>query len=688
MREQSLAMSTEIKRMFRVFVRLTVMLGLVGYGLVTHAFVVTVADQKVNLVPHAQVLLDPTGEITFEQINADPARYAFKPLPPEDSGLSLGFTSATYWIRLDLSRQEQAPIRWILEIPFVAIDKVQWFPPSGQQSSSGTMVDLSAKQIFTRVHAFYADLSTEPQAFYLRVQSSYPLTVPLELMQTDVFGKQQLLDTMAQFLYYGGLLALLFYNLVIFFTNRDRRYFFYCLFALCVGMGMFAGNGYGRLFLWPDWESFDRISQGLFMSLAAAVGLLFTNEFLQLRRRKPGAYWALTTFMWAEFAIAAGLFASLFVSMPVASLYFSNFAVSTVAILVCIAVAVSLARKGVREARYFVVSWGFLAIGSVVATLRVLDLVPSNVITLYAVQICSGLEALFFSFALADRLRSERIKRGLAQKRLLEAEQQTVKALRVSEERLEQAVDVRTQELRALLVKEQQVRDQYVRFGAMIAHEFRNPLNVIEAQNTLMELDPQASADKVQKRVGVVRSAVGRLANLFDQWLQSDRLSQAFAKITPLPIDTIGLIDDVVNASTQYQPEHKILSVGTDTPLVVRADYGLLRMALLNLVDNACKYSPPGSVVCVGVEWRDEWVGLFVKDQGPGIPENQQQKIFEPYVQLPDSQRLVGVGLGLSFVKRIAQLHEGRVEVHSRLGHGSTFTISVKRHVDPVANES
>lgn len=232
-----------------------------------------------------------------------------------------------------------------------------------------------------------------------------------------------------------------------------------------------------------------------------------------------------------------------------------------------------------------------------------------------------------------------------------------------------------------MLVKEQQVRDQYVRFGAMIAHEFRNPLNVIETQNALLEIDPTSDPVKVTKRVGVIRSAVTRLANLFEQWLQSDRLSQAFAQITPLPIDTIGLIDDVVASSRAYQPDHNIVSLSTESSLVIRADYGLLRMALLNMVDNACKYSPKGTTVGVGVEFRDGWVGLFVKDDGVGIPLEKQTEIFQPYVQLTNSDRLVGVGLGLSFVKRIAQLHEGRVEVHSQPGKGSTFTIWVKRYL-------
>jgi hypothetical protein len=256
------------------------------------------------------------------------------------------------------------------------------------------MGDISERQIFNRFHSFYLDLSTEPSVYYLRVKSSYPLTVPLQLMRTEVFGRSQLVDTMIQSLYYGGLLSLFLYNLVIFFTNRDRRYLLYCLFTLCVGFGIYAGNGYGRLFLWPDWAGFDRISQGLFLSLAAGFGLLFTITFLALRQRMPPVFWLLSIFMWLSFAIAFGLFASVFAPIPVAALYLLNFVVSTFAIVLCIGAASFLALQGIREAGYFVLSWGFLALGSVIATLRAFDLMDSNLLTLYAVQISSGFEAL------------------------------------------------------------------------------------------------------------------------------------------------------------------------------------------------------------------------------------------------------------------------------------------------------
>ena len=656
---------------------------LLGVVSPARAFTLTATDSKVNLTPYAELLVDESGELTLEQIQANPAQFLFKPLPPDTEALAFGFSKAAYWVKLQLSREANAPERWILEIPYVGIDDVQWFAGDGTRAASGTMRDANERQIFTRVHAFYVDVSPEVGTYYLRLQSSYSLTAPLELMRTDVYGREQLTDTTVQFLYYGGLLSLLLYNFMIFLTNRDWRYLIYCFFIVFAWMGMFAGNGYGRLFFWPEWPYFDRISQGFFLSIGGVFAFWFTVRFLQLRERIAWIHRILQLIMVVFIGIAGYLLASLVGDFAVELPYMLLFWVSSAGTLLCLGVSVYLAvGRQVREARYFVLSWGFLCVGAFVASLRAFELLLSNVLTLYAMQISSGLEALFFSFALADRLRSERQARELAQQQLVQSQRETVEVLKLSEERLEHAVDVRTQELRAILVKEQQARDQYVRFGAMIAHEFRNPLNVIEAQNALFELDPAPEPDKVTKRVGAIRSAVTRLTNLFDQWLQSDRLSQAFAKITPLPIDTIGLIEDVVTSSRTYQPDHHVLSFSTEAPLVIRADYGLLRMALLNLVDNACKYSPKGTNVCVGVELRNDWVGLFVRDEGCGIASEKQKEIFEPYVQLPSSDRLVGVGLGLSFVKRIAELHEGRVEVHSRLNQGSTFTVWVKRYVD------
>lgn len=690
MRPFNLGDIVSIKRMDNSFGLIWLKLGwlmlcclLLFYSKDGQALVLDSTDKKINLVPHVQVLVDHSGSLSFEELKSGRHDLRFKTLAQNAKELNFGFTDATYWVKVELSRRPNAPSTWMLEIPYVAIDEVDWFDREGLRAISGTMRDISDRQVFSRVHVFIVDVDVQPQQYYLRFKSSYSLTLPLELMRSDVYSQQQLLDTMIQSLYYGGLLSLLLYNLVIFITNRDRHYLYYCLFTLCVGLGMYAGNGYGRLFLWSDQPGFDRVSQGVFLAAGSGLAILFSITFLELKDRLTVTYKILALLSATCFLTSALMLASIFVSFEVGWLYITLFGLGTIGAIVCVFAAIYLSRwKQVREAYYFFLSWTSICIGAVVASLRAFDLIPSNVFTLYAFQISSGIEALLFSFALAGRIRKERLAKEMVQEKLLESKEETVRALKQSEEKLEQAVDIRTQEIRAMLVKEQKIRDQYVRFGAMIAHEFRNPLNVIEAQNTLLEIDPSVEPRKVIKRVGVIRSAVTRLASLFDQWLQSDRLSQAFAKITPLPIDAVGLVNDVVNASRSYQADHQILSFNSDSPLVIRADYGLLRMAMLNLVDNACKYSPNETIVCLGVELRENWVGLFVKDQGEGIPLEKQSEIFQPYVQVTPQERLVGVGLGLSFVKRIIDLHEGRIEVQSQPNQGSTFTLWLKRVPD------
>jgi two-component system, sensor histidine kinase LadS len=563
------------------------------------SLVLKASDTKVNIVPYVEVLTDPTRKLTLETILAEPQNYPFQsPQNSSDNVLNFGLSHAAHWVRISLSHQPGVIDRWVLEIPYVAIDDLELFAPSGQLWVSGTMRDFRERQIFTRVHAFYVDVSLQPSTYYLRVQSTYPLTIPLELMRTDVFGQEQLIDTMLQFLYYGGLLSLFFYNLVIYFTTQERRYLLYCLFAASVLLAMFAGNGYGRLFLWSNAPYFDRVAQGVFVGLATGFALLFSCTALELKQRASKVYWALLLATSISFSVSVGFLFSIFIQMSIGWLYLLQFTVSSLGIILCITVATYLLSRGVNEAKYFIFSWGFLCIGSVAGSLRALEVLPSNLFTLYAVQITTGIEAILFSFALADRLRSERTARELAQKSLLASQRETVQALKISEAALENEVSIRTQELRASLLNEQRLREQYVRFGAMIAHEFRNPLNVIEAQNTLLELEPDAGSAKVLKRVGVIRSAVVRLSTMFDQWLQSDRLSQVFAKASLLPIDLKRLLDDAVSTSQSYHVEYSFITEYPDSSLMINADYGLLRIAILNLIDNACKYSKQGLNAC------------------------------------------------------------------------------------------
>jgi two-component system sensor histidine kinase KdpD len=107
----------------------------------------------------------------------------------------------------------------------------------------------------------------------------------------------------------------------------------------------------------------------------------------------------------------------------------------------------------------------------------------------------------------------------------------------------------------------------------------------------------------------------------------------------------------------------------------IQADEYHLGIALTNLLDNAVKYAPAHSTLTVSTRHKPGWVGVAVKDQGPGIPPDMQNPIFGEYYRLEPESHIRGVGLGLSIVQQIARAHGGSVEVNSTPGQGATFCI-------------
>jgi signal transduction histidine kinase len=209
----------------------------------------------------------------------------------------------------------------------------------------------------------------------------------------------------------------------------------------------------------------------------------------------------------------------------------------------------------------------------------------------------------------------------------------------------------------------------------MIAHEFRNPLNIIGAQTTMLEIEPQAPAEKILKRASVIHGAVDRLVKLFDQWLESDRLSQSNTHINKIKITLQGWLSTLVENSRTYHPDHSLALIPFQEDIRIEADDHLLQIAVLNLIDNACKYSAANTEITIGIVNDDYGVGIYVRDQGPGIEENMQAKILEPYVRIADNNQTQGTGLGLAFVKRIMDVHDGRIQIDSRPDQGTTITL-------------
>jgi signal transduction histidine kinase len=144
--------------------------------------------------------------------------------------------------------------------------------------------------------------------------------------------------------------------------------------------------------------------------------------------------------------------------------------------------------------------------------------------------------------------------------------------------------------------------------------------------------------------------------------------------------DVNSLIKEVVH-KLEYQAKSKNIQIRTELePLFsIKMDVDLMRQVLQNLIENAIKYSPPGSSVLVSTEEGEGWVSVQVADQGPGIPEDELPHIFMKFYRSRNAKAstIKGSGLGLYLARYFVELHKGRITVDSSPGAGSTFTVDL-----------
>lgn len=637
--------------------------------------------------------LQESGEqpSSVDQVRALAGQGSFNSLAVPDRNINLGFSSTAHWLRVVIDDPGEAATTWVMEIAYQAPDLVDVYLPDGSIVLAGALRSRPAQQLEHPFLALPLRLSPGHNELFLRVQSASALTLPLRIWAPVEFLKHVQRTSVMQALYFGALAAMTLYNLFLAFSLKDRRFGLYVLFALMLCMGMLSGNGYGRMYLWPEALEFDRVAQTFFLCLAAAFSVAFSRAFLQLDDGRQVTHRVLRLAEWVLLGFSLFFLGAAFVGWSLEGLYTVLIAVATLTGVLLLWAGARALLKGRKGMRFFMLAWTVLWVGVFAASFRMLGWLPSNTLTLYAVQISSVLEMLLLAFALAEIVHLEREQRDQAQAIALRLEQNLVTQLKASEERLEQAVQSRTGELQAVLARQQLLLDQYVRFGALISHEFRNPLGIVQSQISLLRRQAQADDAQSTRRLEIIASAVRRLLQLFERWLQGGRLQhlEKDLQIEPLRIDL--WLDHLLQSQPQYQASHRLRVQplqGDDTNppggWQVMADDRLLEIAVLNLLDNACKYAPADTEVCIELRQGQSadgrlQIGIAVIDQGRGLSLEEQDRLFDDYVRLQPEGPVHGIGLGLVFVKRIAELLGGSIELKSSPCQGSTFCLWLPR---------
>lgn len=635
--------------------------------------VLTPHDEEVSTLHGVRYLEDPLGRMGLDDVKALDAQ--FIPWPHDNSELNFGFTTSAYWIRIPLKRMASTSGRWLLEVHYAKLHSLDFYPPHGQAIHTGADKPLSTRPYFDRLFVFPIEVGLESSDFYLRATSRDALTIPLSVWQANAYQKEQQYLHAWQFLYYGGMFILAVYSLMIYLFLRDMRFLIYCAYIVCTGLGMFVSNGYARQMLWPDATALDDISQNVLFSLCGYFIIQLSSSLLL---RADEDRWLAKGMRLASraFLLMSLLMVCLWIYPEILGLGIQVLLLNAMVMGLLISTASWHAYRDKREGvRFFVFGWIGLWLGVCVATFRAFGLLPTNGWTSYALQLSTVIELLFIALALAEMLRLEHLTHLKNQANALTAKQALLTLSQGTQEMLKKAVDERTHQLTAALEAERKMREQYVRFGSMISHEFRTPLSIIQSQASLMRKEHELGVGLVTKGIEAIAGAADRLRVMFDKWLSREHIQLSMELLELKPIELSSWLEKLLQTLPHLLIKHEVtLQLDPNVNRILADEYHL-SVALSNLIDNAAKYAPPGSIITLATRIKDGFIGIAVTDQGPGIAQEVQDKVFADFFRASPKSHIQGLGLGLAIVQRIVNAHGGHIELNSTLGDGCTFCL-------------
>ena len=259
--------------------------------------------------------------------------------------------------------------------------------------------------------------------------------------------------------------------------------------------------------------------------------------------------------------------------------------------------------------------------------------------------------------------------------------------LQRTNEELELKVQQRTTKLREANQQLRELSEMRSRFVSMVCHEFRNPLNNIALSvSSLNRYDAQLSATDKADYLLAINANVERMTQMIDDILVIGKIEAKVLEVSPEPLELVTFCQALLAEREYHRPQLPIQFNCRSRQLVANLDERLLRSILSNLLSNAMRYTPDEHAIRLKLAKRQATLILQVEDEGMGIPREDQCHLFEPFHRGRNVSNIPGTGLGLSIVKQFVDLQQGTLQVTSKVGKGSTFTVRLPMNLSGSPN--
>lgn len=599
---------------------------------------------------------DPSGKLGIAEVAGPKLAAPFVPINQDH--INFGYDRAHHWLCFAIDPGPNRS-RLMLEVGLASLDLVELYTPRPgggfDVQRAGDLIPWHARPVPHRNHVFRIDIDAgAPTVYFLRVASANTLTAPLTLWTAKAFERHERSAQLVFGMFYGLLIALFLYNLVVFLSLRDRAYLWYVAYVASFGMGLFVFDGFAFEHLWPYDIWVANHALAFFFCVASVFGGLFAREFLDTAHQEP----RLDRFMLA--AIAAGIVLTLMAGTGLV-LEYGEIMRALVFLAPCGAIltlwmGVKALLRGFAPARYFLLAWSCLLFFVVLGGLRNFALFPANPVATYGLHIGLALDVVLLSTALTSRIRS--LQQGVvdAQSRLLDTNAQHQGTL-----------ELRAQELA-------ETNRELEAFSHTVAHDLRAPLRAMDGFASLLKLEHQAVLPaSAQRDAEQISRSARRMADLVDGLLEFSRLGRT------APVDGQVSMQAMVASVLEETVDASVVAVTVARLPAISGDPILLRQVWANLIANAAKFSARAEKPTISIDARIESAEVIfsVTDNGVGFDPTYASKLFGMFQRLHAATDFEGTGVGLATVRRIVERHGGRVAATSGPQGGARFEFAL-----------
>lgn len=599
--------------------------------------------QNKNIGKSLLYLEDKSAKMELEDIKKTPLK-EFKPLNKEiDSQI---FTKSAFWYLFNTNNKESSPLQRLIVLGIPWLDNVTLYieDENGNLATykGGDTLPFSNRAIDEIFINFLHPFAPGNSKVYVRVQTLDPFIVPISVIDTFTFLKDQAKHSAFSGFVYGIIVAMILYNFILFLSIKTSQYIFYVLYLSLFLIMSTSYNCYTfKWFLFDD-PQLQNWAESTTIFLFSIGGLLFAQSFLNLNNSFPHLHRA-TNYLIIFFVVTMA-------ATFIAGYHYHVMFAITLSVLFSLYVffiALYSLLKGNYYARFFLLGTTAGLFGTSITAVSVMSIIPYSDIGFHAIDYGMTIDAILLSFALADKMKIIKYEKNLAQDEAKKAHE---------------------------------AKKAKGAFLSNMSHEIRTPMNAILGFINLLK--KSIKDEKNLSYVNIILSNSQTLLHVIDDILDLSTIENGKLIINKHffhPHKELEYVGKLFEPTAKERSIELISNIDPDIPYCLEGDLVRIKQIIFNFLSNAFKFTPQNKKIFIDITYKDSTLFISVKDEGIGIPQSAQKKIFDAFEQAEDTTagKYGGTGLGLSISLKLAHLMGGDISLSSKEGEGSTFTLSL-----------